>query len=144
MTARTWDLSIGVTFTVLGLLLLREGWRLPEGVAGIPGPGFLPLLIGAALATLGCALAVSARQARGVYWPRGWRDPFLRQTVAIVVLVAMYVALWDVVPFAVRTPLLLLAIYRVVGEGWWRGALVAGAATAILGLVFTVLLRVRL
>lgn len=138
------DVAIGVVFAVAGAFVAGAGWRMPEGVGGIPGPGFFPLLIGAVLGVLGCALAVSSGRSRAVtaaparhLWP-------LWQVTAIAGLLAAYVAAWDAVPFLVRTPILLLAIARVVGESWWRGAASAVLTTLALAGIFDLLLRVRL
>jgi putative tricarboxylic transport membrane protein len=144
MSARTWDLTLGLLFATMGLALVAVGWRLPEGIAGIPGPGFFPVLIGGALAALGCALAVSARAAEGVYWEHGWRHPYLRQALLVILLLAAYAALWDAVPFLVRTPMLLVTLYRVFGVRWPVAVLVAVVTTGALGAIFTLLLRVRL
>jgi putative tricarboxylic transport membrane protein len=144
MLARTWDLTLGLVFATAGIALAVVGWRLPEGVAGIPGPGFFPMLIGGALAALGCALAVSAQAAEGVYWEHGWRHPYLQQALLVILLLATYAALWNAVPFAVRTPVLLVALYRVFRVRWPLAVLVAVVTTGVLGAIFTLLLRVRL
>ena len=145
MTARQWDIGFGAAFAALGGALAIAGWRLPEGIAGVPGPGVFPLLIGAALVVLGAALALSAgRGGPGVYWEKDWRDPAVRRVAGILALLAAYAALWDAVPFIWRTPLLLVAIYRLTGEPWLRSLFVSAAATALLAVVFQALLRVRL
>ncbi len=144
MSARAWNGALGITFAMLGSGLAVAGWRLPEGLAGIPGPGAFPLLVGIAMAVLGLALVAFSYEERTTFWQHGWGDPPLRQVGAILGLLAAYVALWDLVPFIWRTPALLLAIYRAVGEPWLRSTTIAVGATALLWGMFEALLRVRL
>lgn len=144
MSARVWDLGLGITLTAVGLAFVAGGWGMPPGVGGIPGPGFFPILVGGALTLLGCTLAASARSAHGLLWEGGWHHAPTRQVLAIVALLAAYAAVWHVVPFLVRTPPLLLAILRVSGGGWLRASVVAVVTTGVLAVVFDVLLRVRL
>jgi putative tricarboxylic transport membrane protein len=155
MTSHQRDAGFGLFFAVLGAGLALAAWRLPEGVAGVPGPGVFPFVIGLGLVALGLGLAASsfrghrapaatARVQETSPPPRGLGDGHLRPIAAILALLAVYAALWETVPFIWRTPLLLLAIYRVVGEPWLRGTLMAAGATAVLALVFETLLRVRL
>lgn len=145
MNARAWDLGLGLAFAVLGVMLAVAGGRLPPGIAGVPGPGVFPTAIGAVLIALGVALAwVRGPGSDVTYWERGWRAPATRQVIAIVALLAIYVALWDIVPFIWRTPALLFGIYLIVGEPWLRSVIVAVATTAALAGIFAGLLRVRL
>ena len=141
MSMRGWDRGAGLAFAAIGLALAAAALRLPPGLAGIPGPGFFPLLIGVALAALGAGLALSAGPADASYWTGG---SGAGQAAGMLALLAVYVALWDLVPFLVRTPLLLVAVYRLAGEPWRRSILISAAATLALAGVFDTLLRVRL
>lgn len=144
MSARAWNGAIGMAFAALGCALAAAAWRLPEGLAGVPGPGAFPLLIGVLLLVLGLGLTRLAHDERATFWEHGWTDPPVRRVAALLLLLGAYVALWDSVPFVVRTPLLLLAVYRVVGEPWLRSIAIAVSVTAALWGVFEALLRVRL
>lgn len=144
MQGRAWDLAFGLIFAALGAGLALQGCRLPEGLAGVPGPGFFPVLVGGALFLLGVGLAIVAPRQRAVYWDRGWRDTPLRQVLAVVALLTAYAAAWDLVPFVWRTGVLLLAIYLVLRESLARSVLLAIAITAALAGVFEALFRVRL
>lgn len=144
MSARAWNVSLGIAFAALGSALAVAGWRLPEGLAGVPGPGAFPLVVGLLTTALGAALAAFPHDDRRLYWQHGLSDPPVRRTLAILVLLGVYVAVWDTIPFIVRTPLLLVAIYRVAGEPWLRSTAVGLAVTVVLWAAFQLLLRVRL
>ena len=144
MSARAWTVSLGIAFAALGCGLAVAGWRLPEGLAGVPGPGAFPLLVGLLMATLGAALAAFPHDGRTTYWQYGLSDPPVRRIVVILVLLGVYVAVWDAVPFLLRTPLLLVAVYGVVGEPWLRSTAIGLAVTVVLWAAFQLLLRVRL
>jgi hypothetical protein len=68
----------------------------------------------------------------------------LRQIVAILILLVAYVSLWDIVPFLARTPVLLVAIYRILGESWKRALLLAAILSVALYAVFQGLLSIQL
>jgi putative tricarboxylic transport membrane protein len=144
MNARRWDVGLGLGFAALGVLLAIAGWRLPPGLSGVPGPGVFPMLIGTGLLALGIGLAAFSNPGRATYWEQGWTATTTRQVVIILALLALYAALWNMVPFIWRTPVLLAGIYRVVGEPWPRSLMIAVVTTAVLAGVFDGLLRVRL
>lgn len=144
MSARAWDVGLGLGFAALGALLVLAGRSLPAGLAGVPGPGVFPMLIGAGLVALGLGLAATSTPGRATYWEHGWTATPTRQVLAILALLAVYAALWAAVPFIWRTPVLLVCLYRVVGEPWLRSVVIAVVTTAVLAGVFDGLLRVRL
>jgi ABC-type uncharacterized transport system fused permease/ATPase subunit len=62
----------------------------------------------------------------------------------VMTLLVIYVSLWTTVPFLVRTPLLLIALYRLFRESWLRAALIAAAITIGLYAVFEGALSIQL
>jgi hypothetical protein len=142
MTRRAWDRALGLLFALVGAAVVIEGFRLPSGTSGVPGPGVFPIGIGFVLAALGVALVLSARDGEP-YFHRGWSDTALRRTALAVGLLTAYIATWHVAPFAWRTPLLLVALYRLFGEGWLRSLVLGGLITGAMVIVFQVLFGVR-
>jgi len=146
------DAGYGLLFAAIGAWLAWTGWRLPPGVAGVPGPGVFPAAVGAALAALGAGLAASAvRRRTAPPGPADGAEPAgaggagtASQVGGILALLALYAAVWDVIPFIWRTPPLLIGIYLVLREPPLRSAVVATAASVLLLVVFEILLRVRL
>jgi len=142
MTRRQWDRALGLVFSLVGAAVAFVGVRLPIGMAGVPGPGVFPIGIGLVLAVLGLALIAAARDG-DPYFDRGWRAPTSLRVVATVLLLVAHVATWSVLPFGWRTSLLLVALYRLFGEGWLRSVAFAGVVTGAMVIVFQVLFRVR-
>ena len=52
------DRIVAAAFAVLAGLLLFGSWLLPSGMGRLPGPGFFPGVIGAAMMALSVALVV--------------------------------------------------------------------------------------
>ena len=98
------------------------------------------MVIGGLLIALAVSLAATTRNGpRHDYWARpggGAPRVVLRQIVAILILLVAYISLWDIVPFVARTPPLLVAIYRILGETWKRSLLLAAILTFALYTVF--------
>jgi len=108
-----------------------------------PGPGFLPLWLGVAMAGLAALLFAGATRSRAVGAPWLPRGAGRRRLLAVLLATALFVALLDVVGMIFGTALFLAAILRLVERHAWPTALgVAAGAAAVNYLVFTYWLRV--
>jgi hypothetical protein len=152
-----WDLASSVGFALLGLVICVHASGFPGATRGVPGPAFFPIVIGVLMIVLSAALlATTWKEPRHDYWARpgsganpstgsdAGHSPVLKQIGLVLLLLVIYVSLWTVVPFVVRTPLLLIAIYRLLGEPWPRTLLLAVLLTASLFAVFQGALSVQL
>lgn len=142
--ALTWDRGFGLFFALLGGALIAGSMALPAGKGADPGAAFVPMLVGGLLALLGLALFLSARAEGPAYWDKGWRDPSVRQVALVLLLLMLYLYLWDTIGFLWRTPLFLLAVYRLLGESWKRSIPLAAGISAVLYAVFEGVFGVRL
>jgi len=142
--ALNWDSILGASFALAGLALVLIARAFPPGLGGVPGPAFFPMLVGAVMLVLGVGLATAGVRHPRSYWDKGWRDVAVVRIVLILVLLAAYLATWDVIPFLPRTAVLLFAMYRALGESWLRAALLSIAITAVIYGTFQGLLQVRL
>lgn len=112
----------------------------PGGAQGVPGPALVPRLVAVALlVTAGWLVArpdapalhpLTARRARAI-------------AVTCVSLLA-YVALWDAVPFVVRTAVALLLFLRLLDIAWRPAAIAAAALSVSVFIVFERFLAIRL
>ena len=143
-----WDLASSAVLMLLGLAVCIQAAGFPGTVRGVPGPAFFPMVIGGLLIALAVSLAATTRSGpRHDYWARpggGAPRVVLRQIVAILILLVAYISLWDIVPFVARTPVMLVAIYRILGETWKRALLLAAILTTALYAVFRGLLSIQL
>ncbi|MBK9167476.1 MAG: tripartite tricarboxylate transporter TctB family protein [Bryobacterales bacterium] len=130
----------GIVFLVFGVFLLTSSFVLPEGVGRVPGPGFFPRAIGAAMTLLAAAEIAAARKrtAESQEWVG------VRMAAGALALLAVYLAAWNLVPFAVRTPLFLGALLRLAGERWRASLTVAVVLTALIFAAFRLGLRLPL
>jgi hypothetical protein len=143
-----WDLASSAVLMLLGAAVCIHASGFPGAVRGVPGPAFFPMAIGGLLIALAVSLAATTRNGpRHDYWARpggGAPRVVLRQIGAILILLVAYISLWDVIPFLARTPILLVAIYRILGESWKRALLLAVLLTIALYAVFAGVLSIQL
>ncbi|HEU4368528.1 MAG TPA: tripartite tricarboxylate transporter TctB family protein [Methylomirabilota bacterium] len=133
---------VGGLLVLLGVLALREGWRLRELretlVAGaVVGDDTFPLVIGVALVVLGAYMILLARlSSPRVDFPRG------RVGGRMLVGAGAMVGYWFLAPwlgYTAATAVVALALYRGLGGYRWPAALaLAAVSTAALYLMFRV------
>lgn len=132
----------GAALSGLGGFFLAMASRLPPpDEPGVPGPGSVPLALGAVILLCGMAIAFEAfRKADRAALEIGGA----KQGLAIAGLV-LGAALFEPAGFMLSTFLLLGAGFVLLGGARWRRALPAAAiVSVVLWLVFTKLLSVGL
>lgn len=138
---------------VIALFYLYQAHKLPFGSAGMPGMGFVPVLVGVALLALCVALIVSdlASPARGGVreadlWEEeegesesaGYKNPAVITAVMLIYPIAL-----DTLGFVISSAALLFVVLRVMKYRGWLGSLVAAVLTSTVAhLVFSVWLKV--
>jgi len=141
------ETAAGAVVLAVGISLLAGALRFPFLLEGVPGPGFLPLLIALGLVTAGVILLVSAVRGRrapvaGVSWPpvSGWvRVGLMLGTMAVSFL------LLDLLGFLIVTTFFMGVMVFCLGERSWRMLATVPVLSAIgLYAVFAVWLRVPL
>jgi putative tricarboxylic transport membrane protein len=135
---------VGAALIVLGLVALREGWRLlalrESLVAGATvGDDTFPLTVGAGLLGLGVVVLLAGLPHQHVELPTGHvRAQMLSAAGALV-------AYWVLAPwlgYTAATALVALALYRTMGGYRWPATLfLAAVSTGALYLVFRVWLH---
>lgn len=135
------ELILGASFLALGVALIVSSYALPRGMSGLPGPGFFPRVIGAAMVLLSLALVWRAR--RGGEAERA-APTDVRAVVGVVGLLFIYLLMWGTGLFPVRTAVFLLLLLRFLGQSWRSGLTVSLSLTAAIVLAFQVGLGVSL
>lgn len=144
-TGTNWDLWTSTAFALLGVAVIADAMTFPPGARGVPGPAFFPVAIGALLILFSVAIGLgSLRAPAEPYWDRTGREPIAGRITLLLLLLVAYVAAWHAVPFVVRTPLVLVAIYRLFRESWRSALLLALGLTAALFGIFEGLLSIQL
>ncbi len=123
---------------------IAQARRLEVGSVGQPGPGFFPLVLGAALLVVSVALLARAWRARAE--PAVPHEPVARgRLAATLAALAAYVLLFERAGFVLATLGMLAFLFGVLGR--YRWPLAAGVAlgvTLAAWLLFDTWLHVRL
>jgi hypothetical protein len=136
------NLLVAAVFGALGIYLAITAWQMPAGMGRLPGPGFFPGIIGAAMLLL--CLLLLAGQVRGVAAGPPAAFANAKSLAVTAALLAAYLLLWGQVPFAVRTVVFVILFLRLLGQRWRSALAVALVLTAGVVLAFQYGLRVNL
>jgi hypothetical protein len=124
---------------LIGLLVILGTLGYPSGEYGVPGPALFPRAIGIGLLLVAAGLATA---------PLATIEPLTpgrRQAIVwTMALLALYAASWDLVPFVVRTTVLVLVFLRLLAVSWKAAAITAVSLSVVVFVVFDRLLAVRL
>jgi putative tricarboxylic transport membrane protein len=136
------DLISSVFFFLCGLLILAGSLNMAIGRLGEPGPGFLPLIVGALLVLMSLVLFVTAlRRKRGERGIAGMGRKELFKIVTTSLSLVLYAVALKPVGFVLVTLILLVFLFRTIGELGWKVSLAGSLLTTI---VFYLLFRVWL
>ena len=143
------DAIFGAIFALLGAVILVHVQSFPNIPGQQYGAAIFPGLVAAGFVVCGVLLVMSGTRARGAQpWFEGgaWLGSprHVVAALAIVVGVAAYMALADVVGFLIVAPLLLVLWFRVLGVRWGPAVLSAVVTTLVIWYSFYRLLRVPL
>lgn len=113
----TIDRVSGAALFLFALVVAWEDRVLPLGTHGVPGPGYLPLLLSAFLAILGIILIVRGRLApsfRSVKWPEGVH------AIAILVCCAFSTSAMESLGYRISMVIILAFLFGVMERlKWW-------------------------
>lgn len=138
------DKVVAALCGVLGLAVVVAAWRLPPGIGNLPGPGFFPAVLGALILGFAALLGYESRHPKPDGDERSGAEPDWRLPGVAMLLMLAYVGSWELVPFLVRTPVLIAVLMRLSGATWRSVLLAAILFPLSLYGVFTLGLRVDL
>ncbi|MGE5522096.1 MAG: tripartite tricarboxylate transporter TctB family protein [Rhodospirillaceae bacterium] len=139
------ETTAGGLILAVGVALLIGALGFPFLLQGVPGPGFLPLLISFGIIASGVVVvtrAVRHRAGAQVRWPplSGW----MRVALMMATMAASFWLL-EALGFVVVTAVFMLVMIYCLGERSWRVLATVPVLSALgLYLVFAVWLRVPL
>lgn len=144
------DIYSGTAFVVLAAIFIVGGLRLGVSAPtkdGVPGAGFFPVVIGAAVAVLGGLLVMQSLTFKG---PKKESFRMVEEQKAnirplvltVVCLLAMFVV-WHLVNFEVAVTLFSLAVNKVYGRSWKFGILFTLVFVGIIYLMFDKLFHIQ-
>lgn len=114
------DRIVAGLFFAFGLYLLISGTNLPAGA------GLYPKVLGLMVAALSVGLLVQGLIGR-VPYVFSVGNP--RVIISVTVLTCVYLLLWGIGWFPLRTFIYLALLLRMLGESWKRGVVVSAVLT---------------
>jgi hypothetical protein len=140
------EVAAGIVVLAIGLALLAGAWHFPLLLAGVPGPGFLPLIIAIAILTGGAVLVAGTMARKSIASSPAWpaRAGWWRVALMLAALAVSFVLL-EALGFLIVTTVFMAVMIYCLGERS-RGVLIAVPPLSALALyaVFAVWLRVPL
>jgi len=139
------DLAIRILWTAVGIAIMWLAWSLGVGKLDEPGPGLMSFGLGALITIVGFSRVLSHLVLKNFSEIEPWTKVAVGRVSAVVLLLIVYIALFEQVGFIVMTFALLLVLFAgFAGIRWtWSAAL---AAVLSLGnyVLFKVLLGTQL
>jgi putative tricarboxylic transport membrane protein len=122
-----------VVFLLFALSLLFEAKKYPLGTIDNPGPAFLPLLLGTAVAALSVGLIVRVWKKGGIqpirsFWPE--KAGMIRVSLAFVVIL-LFTGLLEITGHLINIFLLFLVLLRPIGRQKWRWSISISVGAAL-------------
>lgn len=133
------DRIVGVAFTLIAAAFLWGAESLPPSLGKLPGAGFFPFWIGAAMLGLAAPLLFRKGEPAAETPAGGWARAGM-----VAGLTMLYLLLWGSGLFAVRTVLFLAILLKLLGESWRASVGVSATLTAVVVAAFQYGLRVNL
>ena len=117
-------------WTLLGLAIMALAWKLGVGRLDEPGPGLMSVGLGALIAAIGGVRLVGEIVTRRPSVIEPWTLSGALRVGAVVLLLAIYIALFEKVGFIVTTFVLLAILFGAFAGLRWIWAVVLAAALA--------------
>jgi len=139
------EVIAGALVLAFGAALLAGAMRFPFFLDGVPGPGFLPLLISFGVAASGIVLITGGIRGSIRENPRWAAAAGWRRVGYMLAAMTVSFLLLELLGFLIVTTLFMAAMIYALGERSWRMLATVPVLSAIaLYVVFAVWLRVPL
>jgi hypothetical protein len=133
------DRIVGAVFALIALAFIFGAEALPPSLGNLPGAGFFPFWIGAAMLALSIPLLFRSGQPAAETTAGDWK-----RTGMVAGLTLAYLLLWGSGFFALRTVVFLAVLLKLLGENWRSSVGVSATLTAVVVAAFQYGLRVNL
>ncbi len=142
------EINAAIVLLMLSGYVIWEASQMPPSATFGPGAGFLPFWLGVILTALAAILLVSAVQRPATEKDRGSVFPGKQALLSIsgvMIGLAAYISLIEVLGYLLDTFLLVLFLMKVVERERWRLSLIVSVCTTVgLFVTFQLLLQITL
>jgi len=139
------DFFSSLFWILCSVLIILGSLRLHVGEPQNPGPGFLPLLVGALMGVCSTVLLLRAVREGGTGKAiHTLRPKNLFKLIGTLAAILSYVFLFPLLGFIPATIILMIFLFKAIGEMGWKTTLAWGISTSIsMYLIFKVWLMVQ-
>jgi hypothetical protein len=135
------DICLAAFFLLIGIYLTVSASMLPTAANGLAGPGFFPRAIGVVMVVLGAILLFQGIRSRS---NTSFEVRHGATITWIAILTAVYLLLWGIGFFPLRTFIFIVLFLRILGQSWKTGVSVSIVLTAVVTVAFQYGLRLSL
>jgi hypothetical protein len=142
---RRYDLSSSLFWLMFAILIIIASLRLPVGTVGNPGSGFFPLVIGCLLGMTSAILFIHTIRRNFVEKKPFWvNEKKWYIVVTTIISLLIYAVVLTRFGFLLTTFLLLVFLFKVIGELNWKISLCGATLSSLFFcLLFQVLLNIE-
>jgi hypothetical protein len=144
---KRYDRTCSIIFLIFALIVIWQSFLMPVGRLSKPGPGFLPLWVGIILALLSAFLWIEAGLRKSAPVQVQFLTGEGRWSSALFTVGSLlaYALLIEFLGFIICTLLLLIFLFRFVGnQKWWLVFTETVLVTIVTHVIFKVGLKVQL
>ncbi len=117
---RRLEFYFSIFLLLSSLIICQEAFKLPLGLAGVPGTGLFPFLIGVLLFILSCFYFLKTLRS----WRREqeiqlWQGLRWRKVILVFAILFPYALFFEKVGFLISTILFLMSLFQWVDRQRW-------------------------
>ena len=140
------DTIAGIISIILSITFFLSSLGFKSGTSdGVPGPGYFPIILSAMMGFIGVCLIIQGIRFKKRYFIIDDKiKKNLKSFFLTILAIGVYLVLWNIVPFIIRTPIFLFSLNFIYKRELKYNILFSGITSASIYLIFNNLFHVML